>query len=690
MNFRYKRTAAAVLCVLASDFAGAEESNAPTNEVLDPIRVQADQPVPAASRILPESVAAGRESADALRDLLGVSGSRIGGHGTDVSIRGQSQTRINVLLDGAYVHGGCPNRMDPPTAYAAVGNYEEITVIRGTQTLEYGGGGAGGTILFERATERFSADEPVRGEVDAGYRGNSDTSELSIDVAGGSEQGFARFIGSYTDADNYEDGNGDEVRTAYEERSGTLILGYTPSDATRAEFSFERQETRDLLYPGATMDSPLSDNDTLRLKFESEALGGPWTNVKAEVYRSEVEHVMDNYTLRPQAGTKMRAPSTSDTTGGRIVAELDSSYGHWKMGIDTQRNDRDAQRINDTANALNSVLWPGVEIDQTGVFAEVTSPLDNGNRVIAGLRYDHVTSDASKADIDPGTAVDTLVSPNTLYGTYYGGAQANEKTDHNLGGLLRFEHDLADGQGTVYAGVSRSVRTPDATERYMAANSGTAKMRWVGNPNIKSEKHHQAELGMTLRGEGWDAEASVFYNDVSDYVLRDRFSVADNTSIYRNVDATLIGGEARMQYRFAPNWRGELGAAYVRADNDTDDRPIAQTPPLEGFAAIEFTKDDLLAGGRVRAAATQTRVDTVSSTGTVGDGLDVGKTSGWAMLDLYANYALGKSVSLDVGVDNVFDKAYAQHMNRANAFDPTQVQVNEPGRTAWIKLSAHF
>ena len=48
----------------------------------------------------------GRETGDSLRDLLGVSGSRMGGHGIDPTIRGLSQTQLNVLLDGAYVHGG--------------------------------------------------------------------------------------------------------------------------------------------------------------------------------------------------------------------------------------------------------------------------------------------------------------------------------------------------------------------------------------------------------------------------------------------------------------------------------------------------------------------------------------------------------------------------------------------------------
>ena len=47
-------------------------------------------------------------------------------------------------------------------------------------------------------------------------------------------------------------------------------------------------------------------------------------------------------------------------------------------------------------------------------------------------------------------------------------------------------------------------------------------------------------------------------------------------------------------------------------------------------------------------------------------------------------------VALDAGIDNLFDKAYANHLNRANAFDPVQVQVNEPGRSFWARLTATF
>jgi iron complex outermembrane receptor protein len=690
MYIRYTRAASAVLCILTTETAVGADPIPNVTDTLDTIEVQGETIMPSETIVDTQQLSPGRDTGDTLRYLLGVSGSRMGGHGIDPTIRGLRQTQINVLLDGAYVHGGCPNRMDPPTSYAPVGGYEEITVIRGSKTLEYGGGGPGGTILFDRVTERFDAEEKVRGRFGAGYRGYSDTQEYSADVAGGNESLFGRFIGSYTDAQNYEDGNGDEVRSSFTQPSGTVILGYTPSDATRAEVSYDKQKTLDALFPGAGMDSPESDNETVRLKFDTRDRGGFFARVKAEFYSSEVDHVMDNYTFRLNLGMKMRAPSTSDTIGGRLVTEIDSLVGLWKVGVNVQNNDRDAKRFNDTGPQplLNSVLWPGVEIDQTGVFAELTHDLNERNRVIGGLRYDRVESNASKADLDPPGM---LLSPNQLYAIYYDGAQAKKDTDHNVGGLLRFEHDLTNGAGTLYAGITRSVRTPDATERFIASNSMTPSDRWVGNPYLNPEKHHQIELGVMMRGERWDAEGSLYYNAVSDYILRDRFTAGgNNATIYRNIDATLIGGEASVSYRFSYNWRTELGVAYVWAENDTDDRPIAQTPPLEGSASIEYSQDKLIAGASVRAATKQTRVDLDSSTGIPGQGLDVQKTPGWGVLDLYTTYEVNGSITLDIGVDNVFDKAYAQHLNRSNAFDPTQVQVNEPGRAAWIKFSAEF
>ena len=285
MKFKYSCTAAIVLGALTGNLANAEE-------ILETVTVTGT--TTPATRFIDTDQSASRESADLLRDIPGVSGSRMGGHGTDPVIRGLSQTRLNILLDGAYVHGGCPNRMDPPTAYAPPSSYEDITVIKGVQTLEFGGGGPGGTILFERHTEPFSEDENMRARLEAGYRRNGYGRDGAADIAAGNESAYVRLLGPRMKSNTYDDGAGDEVRSAFKETSHIDLFGYTPSDDTLLELSIERQETRDLLFAGAGMDSPLADNDTYRLKFKTSAPGGALSSLRAELYRSEVEHVMDH------------------------------------------------------------------------------------------------------------------------------------------------------------------------------------------------------------------------------------------------------------------------------------------------------------------------------------------------------------------------------------------------------------
>ena len=128
------------------------------------------------------SKAVNADGADFLRQVNGVSISRFGGRGLEPIIRGQSQTRLNVLLDGAYVHGGCPNRMDPPASWAALETYERVVVLKGVQSVIYGGGGSGGTVLFERDTRALAEDKGVHGRVSALTTDNGIRYDLLGDV----------------------------------------------------------------------------------------------------------------------------------------------------------------------------------------------------------------------------------------------------------------------------------------------------------------------------------------------------------------------------------------------------------------------------------------------------------------------------------------------------------------------------
>ena len=87
--------------------------------VLPPMTVtgQANAPPPGAALYqdlpldAPHSAPAA-DGAEGLRQVPGLAAGRLGGHGLELTVRGLRQDRLNVLLDGAYLFGGCPNRID--------------------------------------------------------------------------------------------------------------------------------------------------------------------------------------------------------------------------------------------------------------------------------------------------------------------------------------------------------------------------------------------------------------------------------------------------------------------------------------------------------------------------------------------------------------------------------------------------
>jgi iron complex outermembrane receptor protein len=277
-------------------------------------------------------------------------------------------------------------------------------------------------------------------------------------------------------------------------------------------------------------------------------------------------------------------------------------------------------------------------------------------------------------------------SPRRLW-TMYTGSANDDWSETDLGGLLRLQHGR--GAWRLFAGLSRTVRAADATERFLAANSPMPAKRWIGNPGLDPARYHQLDLGAGWSAGGSRVDLTLFAADVDGYILRDRahgqqgIEPNDNAAVYRNVDARRAGVEIDGLVRVGERLVLSGDLAWVWAQNTTDDRPIAQTPPLAGRLNAGWSRAAWSVSGTIRWAADQDRVDDDPTTGS---GLDAGPTPGWVTLDLSAGVDLGPGFGLSAGVTNVLDRRYANHLNRASPFDPASVRVNEPGRTFWVRL----
>lgn len=643
-----------------------------TLEVISPLPVSTHSHSYSASTLQPAPTS---DAAQALLKINGIGGSRMGGRGMDPVIRGLSQTQLNILLDGAYLHGGCPNRMDPPTTYVALDTYDHLQVIKGNRSVIYGGGGSGGTLLFERQRPVFEEGKYYRGRLGAGYTDNGDTGQLDLDLATGNESGYLRLLAERIDAGNYRDGSGNRIRSSYDDHTQGLLAGLRLGGSTWLDASYEQKRESDVLFPGAGMDSPYSNADTWRLKLEHFTDLSLAERVRMEIYRTEVNHLMDNYSLRDVANPMMlmKAPTSSDTTGARLLIDSHLSGVDLTWGLDWQRNEKTGERLQLTAmgDQVRGILWPAVDLQQTGLFIQAKRYVNATNRLDAGLRYDRVTASAGRAG-ESFSAMGNSYTPELLYGQ-----AAGKQRENNFAGFVGWTHYL-DDQYRVETHMSRSVRTADATERFIAAPN------WIGTPDLEPEKHYQLEVLLGREADALSWSLSAFYNHVDDYILRETRAGA---SRYRNIDAQLYGAEMELAWQINNNWQLTQGVAYTRGKNRDDQQNLSQISPLTGSLGLDYRRDRFEGGLWLQAAARQNHVCLQDS---ACGGQDVEKTPSYQRVDLHTAYHFTPSITLSAGVNNLLDSTYALHQSRASAADPRMVQVNEPGRALWIKGRFEF
>ncbi|XKH60696.1 TonB-dependent receptor [Halomonas sediminis] len=347
------------------------------------------------------SPAPAADAADWLRRFNGVEAVRMGGHGLDPVIRGQQGNALNILIDGGYVFGGCPNRMDPPTAYAPLHSFDRVIVSKGVTTLQHGPGGSGGTVLFERSAPDFEGKAiDKQGSVGASYDDNGERVGLYGSLETGNRQGYLRVFGERQEANDYEDGDDRRIHSGFETTSGGLTLGLTPGENTELALGYEAVRERDVKFAGAGMDSPESDNDTVRLRLDHAFLDT--RRVENRLQYTTIDHVMDNYSLRKPPVTmgmlmKMRSPTESDTFTLKSMFVQQLADSDPRLGVNVLQNERNARIINDTSGKVAFLSWPDVTTRQSGVFAELDHYLTERIILSGGLRLDYSEANAEAA-----------------------------------------------------------------------------------------------------------------------------------------------------------------------------------------------------------------------------------------------------------------------------------------------------
>ncbi|MDO8312796.1 MAG: TonB-dependent copper receptor [Sideroxyarcus sp.] len=644
----------------------APQSTEPLTVTTNPKKPR--QPVPA------------HDGADYLKTIPGFSVIRKGGTDGDPVFRGMAGSRLNILLDGEQILGGCGGRMDPPTAYVFPAAYDRITLLKGPQTVLYGPGNSAGTVLFERTTKREQAGVKANGALTVGSFGRHDeVAEARV----GSESAYLRAGATRSQANDYKDGAGNAVHSAYTRWSTNAALGWTPDDNTRLELTLAKSDGK-AAYADRSVDGSKFARDNLGLKLDKQHMGGLLDGIEAQVYYNYVDHVMDSYSLRAggnPAGMMAAMNPDRKTTGGRVVGTLQlAEMTQLKLGLDTQNNihtNRSGAAPGYTGDYTAKVRTKDAEFKNVGVFGELKHSLTEASRVIGGLRADSWQATDYRTTIARGMG--SVANPT-----------ANQMRKETLpSAFARFEQDVS-ATSTAFIGMGHTARAPDYWELLKETLTTASAF------NTKPEKTTQLDAGLNYREGALSGSVSAFYNKITDFNLiqsnvnKGTMMMPAYVTVTRNVNATTYGAEAGLAYQLADSWKVDGSLAYVRGSNDTDSTALGQIPPLEVRIGAGYDDKVWSFGGLLRGVAAQSRV--AVNQGNIA-GQDIAASSGFSVFSVNGGWRANKTVQVSAGVDNVFNKTYAEHISRAGAmvsgFTQT-TRVNELGRNAWVKANFDF
>ncbi|MCK5574899.1 MAG: TonB-dependent receptor, partial [Sphingomonadales bacterium] len=503
------------------------------------------------------------------------------------------------------------------------------------------------------------------------------------------------------DADNYTDGSDNEVRTSFRDRAMGVSLDWASEAGGYVRVAYDRNRMADALFPGAGMDSIWSKGDTWRTKGLIPMDNGVVDEARFNVSYARMRHDMNNYTHRTPALMLAETFTLSATWAAELEMDL-ALDAPTTIAFDVRRNRRDASRytgmMEDMLTMTSAVVWPDIRTKEYGVAIEQTRALSDDMSVVWGARYDLVRADYHRESELPDMPMMGAMSADMLYQKYYGVNSAPVSEGH-LGGLVRLEKVFSNNLSGHLA-ATRVVRTADATERGLAipmamtGPMGTVDASWVGNPAIRPEKHNTLEAALFWQAEKFSFDLTAYADRVDDFILRDSarmqgdvILMAPMVDVYRNVDATLMGIEVSGAYRMSDLARLDASLTYTYGKNRETSNPLPQMPPLQGHLALALEDGPWALTSRAAFAFKQSRVDLNPMLGT---GRDANETPGWVSVDVTARYKANDSVDVMLGVLNALDATYAYHLSRANLGDPIEVQVNEPGRSFFVKLVARF
>lgn len=615
-----------------------------------------------------------------------------------VQYHGVAGERVSTLINGQSFATGGPNAMDPPMHYAPALLIDRVEVARAIGPVRSGPsfGGQVNAVLLSPAFTQGDA-LTATGIVRANYRSADDSFGVGGMVGVANDTVRVGVIAAYEKGDDLRFPGGRIASTGFERSIYGITIG-AQTGPGEIEFEYRRQETDKSGNPPFSMDIIYFDTDFLRMAFTGDLTDSLQLQVKGG--HVAVRHLMDNNSFRtpPADPTRWRESfASSDSFNGGAALRFGKADSYVMVGADFDLHKKYMAISNPNNANFFITAFNDTTTDRIGGFIEARGSLGALNGEI-GVRYDHYAQSA-KAPVY-GTAV--VGGPVTL---------ANMFTAEDR----RWSSDAVDASARLWldAGaltprlvIAYKHRAPTTVERYgwltIEASGGLADGNiYMGNRALKIEKAAMVEAGFDFESGGFTLRPTVYYRRIDDYIQGTPFDATPgviNTPVemvsaangdptplmFRNVDAEIYGADVDVGIALPAGFRFDGVASYVRGKRrDVDDNLYRIAPP-NARLTLSWNGGGFNLFAQTQLVAKQSEVSVTNGEAASG---------GYALFNAGGGFTLG-GLTLNAGVENIFDKYYTEHLsgyNRIMGSDvPVMSRLPGAGRSVWVRVGFAF
>lgn len=244
--------------------------------------------------------------------------------------------------------------------------------------------------------------------------------------------------------------------------------------------------------------------------------------------------------------------------------------------------------------------------------------------------------------------------------------QIRKRNFNNLSVSTSIIYQLSD---IVFIGanLSKSSRVPTIEELFSEGPHLAAYSYEVGNPELESESGIGSELFVYHKFEKLNFNLNFFYNNFSSFIIpRNSGEINYQTflPIYKTdgVAAVLYGLDGSINWNFYDRLILTHSTSYTKGIFRENSKPLPQIPPLKGITGIQYRVEEISFGFNCEWALRQNDVDLFEQ-----------PTSGYLVFNAFAQYLfyIDNSVnSISLGIDNIFNRSYRNHLSRIKSVLP--------------------